>query len=63
MKTYYAVIPDGQAQPAAVFQKLQDAINWGMDAVGADKFSIRGVVGAPEQWAGGAVPVQLAPAN
>lgn len=43
MKTYFAVVPDGQGQPAALFQQLEDAIEWALAALGSDKFSIRGV--------------------
>jgi len=63
MKTYFAVVRDGQEQPAAVFQQLQDAIDWGVSAIGADKFSIRGVAGAATEWADGAVPAGVLPAN
>ena len=63
MKSYFAVVRDGQEQPAAVFQQLQDAIDWGVTAIGADKFSIRGVAGAEADWEPGVVPAGALPAN
>jgi hypothetical protein len=42
MKTYFAVVPDGQSQPAALFNTLEDAIEWGVALLGSDNFAIRG---------------------
>ncbi|MCG5054214.1 MAG: hypothetical protein KA712_14715 [Myxococcales bacterium] len=63
MKTYFAVTPDGHSQPVALFQQLEDAIEWGMGHIGADKFSIRGVVGAATRWAEGEVPSEVVQGN
>lgn len=63
MKTYFAVIPDGQAQPAAVFAQLEDAIDWGVGKIGQNRFSIRGVQGAASEWADGIVTAAGVPAN
>lgn len=41
MKYYYAVLPDGQERPSAVFEQLEDAIDWGLGRHGADAFRIR----------------------
>lgn len=47
--TYFAVVPDGTTEPAALFRELQDAISWGLSRWGADHFAIRGFVpGASE---------------
>ncbi|MDX2018711.1 MAG: hypothetical protein SF187_00615 [Deltaproteobacteria bacterium] len=63
MKTYFAVIPDGQTQPAAVFAQLEDAIDWGVGTIGQNRFSIRGVQGVASDWAEGVVPAAGLPAN
>jgi hypothetical protein len=42
--TYFAVVPDGTTEPAALFRELQDAISWGLSRWGADHFAIRGFV-------------------
>ena len=41
MRCYYAVLPDGQERPSAVFEQLEDAIDWGLGRHGADAFRIR----------------------
>jgi hypothetical protein len=38
----YAVIPDGESHPAAVFSELEAAIEWGLTRYGADSFRITG---------------------
>jgi len=40
--TYFAVVPDGTTEPAALFRELQDAISWGLQRWGPDRFAIRG---------------------
>jgi hypothetical protein len=39
----YAIFPDGEKKPAAVFHALDDAIDWALERLGADRFSIRHV--------------------
>jgi hypothetical protein len=39
----YEVIPDDAASPPAVFEQLEDAIAWGLEAHGSDGFRIRWV--------------------
>lgn len=41
MRATYALIPDGDQQPAALFAELEDAIDWGVQRYGADAFVIR----------------------
>ena len=37
----FAVVPDGQDQPAAVFSDLEDALNWALLRLGSDSFCVR----------------------
>ena len=37
----FGIIPDGSDEPAAVFSDLEDAMLWGLEKYGAEKFSIR----------------------
>ena len=37
----YAIIPDGQNVPSALFAELEDALDWGLDTYGGDAFRIR----------------------
>jgi len=37
----FAVIPDGAVDPAAVFEDLEDAMDWGLKRYGDDAFGIR----------------------
>jgi hypothetical protein len=39
----FAVIGDGQDAPGACFEDLEDAIAWGLDRYGGDRFAIRHV--------------------
>ena len=39
----YAIVPDGSSDPAALFEELEDAINWGLHRYGGDAFQIRHV--------------------
>jgi hypothetical protein len=41
MNCCYAIIPDKGAQPAAVFECLEDAMDWGVQRYGNDGFRIR----------------------
>jgi len=41
MDDAYGVYPDGLPGPVAVFQELEDAIAWGLDRFGQDRFAIR----------------------
>ncbi|HXU81856.1 MAG TPA: hypothetical protein VN914_10700 [Polyangia bacterium] len=43
----YAVIPDGNSAPAAVFVDLEEAIDWGLTRYGSDAFSIKGLAIQP----------------
>jgi hypothetical protein len=37
----FAIIPDGQNVPSALFAELGDALDWGLDTYGGDAFRIR----------------------
>jgi hypothetical protein len=37
----FAVFPDGAGSPAAVFEDLEDAMDWGLKRYGDDAFGIR----------------------
>jgi hypothetical protein len=37
----FAIIPDTNPQPAALFSDLEDAMDWGVRTFGSDSFSIR----------------------
>jgi hypothetical protein len=37
----FAIIPDGQDAPSALFAELEDAVDWGLDTYGGDAFRIR----------------------
>lgn len=37
----YAIIPDGQDAPSALFTELEDAVDWGLSTYGGDAFRIR----------------------
>jgi hypothetical protein len=41
MRDAYAVFPDGNSSPAAVFSDLEEAISWGLTRYGSDAFTIR----------------------
>jgi len=41
MISCFAVIPDGQDAPAALFTELEDAMDWGLRAFGGGGFRIR----------------------
>jgi hypothetical protein len=41
MTCCFAIIPDGTAQPAALFEDLEDAVDWGLRRYGDDAFRIR----------------------
>jgi hypothetical protein len=41
MTSCYAIIPDGTTEPAALFQALEDAMDWGLRRYGDDAFQIR----------------------
>jgi hypothetical protein len=36
----YAIIPDGQNAPSAIFTELEDAVDWGLHTYGGDAFRI-----------------------
>lgn len=40
MSCCYAIYPDAESRPAAVFANLEDAIDWGVERFGDDKFKI-----------------------
>jgi hypothetical protein len=55
MDDLFGVFPDGQDGPAAVFRYLEDAIAWGLERYGGDRFGIRRcpielVSGAERSW-------------
>jgi hypothetical protein len=37
----FAVFPDGAMNPTAVFENLEDAMDWGLRRYGGDAFGIR----------------------
>jgi hypothetical protein len=37
----FAVVPDHSRRPAASFQDIEDAIEWGLLKYGGDRFAIR----------------------
>jgi hypothetical protein len=37
----FAIIPDANPQPAALFSDLEQAMDWGVRTYGTDSFSIR----------------------
>jgi len=41
MITCFAIIPDGQNVPSALFAELEDAVDWGLDTYGGNAFRIR----------------------
>ena len=41
MITGFAIIPDGQNAPSALFTDLEDAVDWGLTTYGGDAFRIR----------------------
>jgi hypothetical protein len=41
MTCCYAIIPDGTTEPAALFEDLEDAMDWGLRRFGDDAFQIR----------------------
>ena len=47
MTCCYAIIPDGTGEPAAVFEDLEDAVDWGLRRYGCDAFRIRYVEVTP----------------
>ena len=47
MRDAYAVIPDEECAPTAVFSELESAIMWGLERYGSDSFRIRGVQMTP----------------
>jgi hypothetical protein len=47
MRDAYAVIPDGNSAPAAVFFDVEEAIDWALTRYGSDAFSIKGLAVQP----------------
>ena len=41
MNCCYAIVPDGTNEPAALFEDLEDAMDWGLQRYGGDAFRIR----------------------
>ena len=41
MTCCYAIVPDGSPQPVALFEALEDAMDWGLQRYGDDAFQIR----------------------
>jgi hypothetical protein len=37
----FAIFPDDTRQPSAIFVELEDAIDWGVQRYGLNRFSIR----------------------
>jgi hypothetical protein len=49
MRDAFAVIPDEECAPTAVFCELEEAICWGIERYGSDSFQIRGVQMTPAE--------------
>jgi hypothetical protein len=47
MRDAYAVIPDGNSTPSAVFFDVEEAIDWGLTRYGSDAFCIKGLAVGP----------------
>jgi len=47
MRDAFAVIPDEECAPTAVFCELEAAITWGLERYGSDSFRIRSVQMTP----------------
>ena len=43
MTCCFAIIPDGEDVPVAVFESLEDAMDWGVRKYGGGQFTIRHV--------------------
>jgi hypothetical protein len=43
MRDAYAVFPDGNTTPSAVFFDVEEAIDWGLTRYGSDAFCIKGL--------------------
>jgi len=41
MNCCYAIVPDGSIEPVALFEELEDAMDWGLKRFGDDAFQIR----------------------
>jgi hypothetical protein len=41
MTCCYAIVPDGSCDPVALFEALEDAMDWGLQRFGDDAFQIR----------------------
>jgi hypothetical protein len=41
MNGCFAIFPDGAATPSALFENLEDAMEWGLKRYGDDAFGIR----------------------
>jgi hypothetical protein len=48
----FAIIPDGTTEPAALFENLEDAVDWALRRYGNDTFRIRYVEVTPfdDDW-------------
>jgi hypothetical protein len=47
MRDAYAVIPDGNSAPSAVFFDVEEAIDWALTRYGSDSFCIKGLAVQP----------------
>ena len=45
---YFAIVPDGDREPIAVFRDLDEAMVWALGTLGSDRFVIRQVALARE---------------
>jgi len=52
MRDAFAVIPDQECAPSAVFSELEEAICWALERYGSDAFRIRGVQMTPVEKSG-----------
>lgn len=56
MTCCFGIVPDGATAPAALFESLEDAMEWGVMKYGEDKFSIRHVSATDMGLPGGESP-------
>jgi hypothetical protein len=50
----YAIIPDGNHNPSALFMELEHALEWGVETYGCDAFKVLWLEVAPVERDGGA---------
>lgn len=61
MTCCFAIIPDGEDVPVAVFENLEDAMEWGVRKYGGGQFTIRHI--PVTEAASAAAPLKKAAAS